>query len=336
MFTNVAFFNIIAFNKRVYSELGINTQVFDIRLKNGLRYSGNFAPNPTMSNVDVPIILMPLDILRDLPVALDWRGVQAASEENQAFRDNLNESVSALWSKKTLESKVKLKTWALSSASAFGDLLDMLHGMDGKPYDFANDRLGEILWRSFGERLLSKYPFPLPKPAKLNHDSALALVDKIIDQFIYLIEKRDIWRELYTDDGKPRLEKAAQRLFYIAALSYCEANDLDITPEAETGRGPVDFKFATGLEGRILVEIKLSKNGQLVSGYTKQLAIYNEAERSFDSRYVIINVGAMGNKLKQLNTAHANQLAVHGRAPRVIFVNGLPRESASKAKGSLI
>lgn len=83
----------------------------------------------------------------------------------------------------------------------------------------------------------------------------------------------------------------------MVALSYCEANNLDITPEAETGRGPVDFKFSNALDGRILVEIRLSKNGQLVTGYTKQLDIYNAAEKSFDSRYLVIDVGSMGKKM---------------------------------------
>ena len=141
--------------------------------------------------------------------------------------------------------------------------------MDGKPYDFAGDKLGEFVWRGIYDRIIADYPFLIPKPAKLDHNSALEIVDKIIEQFRHLIEDRDLWKELYTDDGQPRLEKAAQRLFYMVALSYCEANNLDITPEAETGRGPVDFKFSNALDGRILVELKLSRNSQYLSGYTK-------------------------------------------------------------------
>ncbi len=332
MFTNVAFGDILAFNQRIYTAIEVPTQEFEIKLRNGLKYSGVFARNPSVIGEDTPIVLMPSDVLRDLPVALDWSGVQDVSQKNQEFRDSLNESVSALWSKKTLEGKGKLKTWALSSSTAFGDLLDMVHGMDGKPYDFAADKLGELIWRSFGERILNEYPFSINKPKKLDHAAALMVVDQIIDHFTYLIEKRDIWRELYTDDGRPRLEKAAQRLFYIAALSYCEANGLNITPEAETGRGPVDFKFAAGIDGRILVEIKLSKNGQLVNGFTKQLQIYNDAEKAFASRYLIIDVGGMGDKLKKVKAAEQKQLDTHRRAPKILVVDGLPRESASKVK----
>jgi len=168
MFTNIAFGNILEFNKRIYAKLGVPTQKFDIKLKNGLSYVGTCALNPAVTKEATPVLLMPSDILRDLPVALDWSGVQEVSTSNKEFRDSLNESVSSLWSKKTLESKEKLKAWALSSPNAFGDLLDLLHGMDGKPYDFAGDRLGEIVWRSLSEKILEKYPFAIEKTTTLS------------------------------------------------------------------------------------------------------------------------------------------------------------------------
>jgi hypothetical protein len=68
--------------------------------------------------------------------------------------------------------------------------------------------------------------------------------------------------------GSPRPEKAAQRLFFAIAYAYCKANNLDVTPEADTGNGPVDFKVSLGFTGRVLVEIKLSTNTKLVRGYT--------------------------------------------------------------------
>jgi len=37
----------------------------------------------------------------------------------------------------------------------------------------------------------------------------------------------------------------------------------------------VDFKFSIGFTRRVLVEIKLTSNSKLVSGFTKQLPTYN-------------------------------------------------------------
>lgn len=332
MFTNVAFGNLLAFNERVYGLLGVPTETFLLKLKSGEAFQGRFARNPYARGADTPVILMPIDILRELPVALDWRGIQESSERNREFRDSLNSAVASLWSKKSLESKEQLKKWALSSPSAFGDLLDLLHGMDGKPYDFVGDKMGEIVWRSFYETVISKYPFAIAKPEEITFETTVQIVDQIIDQFSYLIEKRDLWKELYTGDGTPRLEKSAQRLFYITALSYCEANNLDITPEAETGRGPVDFKFSSGIQSRVIVEIKLSRNGQVVNGYSKQLKIYGDAERTIASRYVIIDVGQMGDKLRRLRAIEKSEIDQGRAPPKIVVIDGLPRKSASKVK----
>src|SRR6202008_2938636 len=94
--------------------------------------------------------------------------------------------------------------------------------------------------------------------------------------------------------GSPRPEKAAQRLFFAVAHAYCKANDIDLTPEADTGNGPVDFKMSSGFTGRVLVEIKLSTNPKVVAGYAKQLETYKEAEETTRGFYVMIDVGQMG------------------------------------------
>ena len=62
-----------------------------------------------------------------------------------------------------------------------------------------------------------------------------------------------------------------------------------MTPEAETGFGPVDFKFSIGDECKILVELKLSSNKKLRAGYEKQIQAYHVAEKAIHSFYVIIN-----------------------------------------------
>ncbi|RYF42808.1 MAG: hypothetical protein EOO38_19365 [Cytophagaceae bacterium] len=282
-------------------------------------------------NRRIPVILMPLDVLRELPVALDWAGIQTVSEDNKRFRDSLNSSVSSLWSRKTLESKSHLKQWAISGKEAFGDLLDMIHGMDGKPYDFVNDRLGEFVWRTFADRLIMQHPFPIQRPIVNNAASTIDIVDKIVSQFQHLVENRDLWREFHTENGQPRVEKAAQRLFYMTALSYCEANNLDITPEADTGRGPVDFKFSTGANDRVLVELKLSKNRKMLQGYTKQIQIYNSAEKAVASKYIVLDVGGMGKRFHQVEAARLAQIAALGSAPELILIDAKIRASASKA-----
>lgn len=207
----------------------------------------------------------------------------------------------------------------------------MLHGQDGKPYDFVGDKLGEIIWRTLGERISQAHPLKIEKPKSNSEDEISDIVDNILEQFKFLIEKRDLWKDLYVSPKKVRLEQAAQRMFYSIAYSYCEANDLDISPEAYAGRGPVDFKFSSGFKKRILVEIKLSTNTQLVHGYEKQLKLYDEAEMPFKSYFLIINVGQLRNKLKSVRYIEDCRKAKGLRTPEIVVVDGIYRKSASKA-----
>jgi hypothetical protein len=255
--------------------------------------------------------------------------VQEVASENNLFRESLNASVAELWSKKTLESKEKLKAWALSNQQAFGSLLDLLHGHDGKPYDFIGDPHGELIWRDVGRRIVTKNPLTLAKPTKYDQASTLEVVEKIVEQFRFLIEDRDLWRDLYAA-GKPRFEKASQRMFYVIAYSYCAANDIDITPEADTGRGPVDFKLSNGMSSRVLVEIKLSTNNKLVQGYARQLAAYERAEVPIESYYVVLDVGSLAEKHERILALRNEKVSAGVRAPRLLVIDGSPKQSASK------
>ena len=326
MFTNVCLKNIEAFNRRIQAQFSLPSRKLTVKCWSG-DFEGIFTENPLLPGI--PVIFMPTDILRDLPLAVDWGEVQQAAQENERFRDSLNGSVAELWSKKTREGKSELRRWALSGAEAFGDLLDILHGMDGKPYDFLKDPKGEIAWRSVVDRILSKYPLKeKARPLKSESD-VLHIVDHIISRFKDFVEKRDLWRELYTDERKPRLEKAAQRLFYLLAHSYCEANDLDLTPEADTGAGPVDFKVSFGMSKKVLVEIKLSTNSQVVKGYRKQIVAYQEGEDTILARYVVINVGNIGNKFRAIEGLRANLSAIDNSTLGAVLIDGLPKLSAS-------
>jgi hypothetical protein len=167
------------------------------------------------------------------------------------------------------------------------------------------------------------------KPTEWNQRTLATVVEQIIENFRHMIEDRRYSEELY-HDGRPRAEKAAQRMFFLVAQAFCKANDLDLTPEADTGNGPVDFKISSGFSGRALVEIKLSTNGKLVAGYTRQLEAYATAEEAKLAYYLIVDVGQMGNRYEAL-MAEKNIRAMEGKPLRPIFVvDGSRKLSASK------
>jgi hypothetical protein len=114
------------------------------------------------------------------------------------------------------------------------------------------------------------------------------------------------------------------------AYSYCKANDLDLTPEADSGNGPVDFKLSQGNDSKVVVEIKLSTNGSLVHGYEKQLEIYKAADDTNLGVFLIIDVGGIGKKYGVVQKIRSEFLKENAHASDIWYVDGNQKASASK------
>jgi hypothetical protein len=327
MTTNVILGDLLAFNERILAHLPIPRQNVTLRLQNGNRFEVSLPINPFMKAGD-PVILVPLDILRALPVASDWSDVEHAASQNEQIRNLLNAQIADFWKIKTLREKDKLRQWALSGKDEFHTLIEMIHAVPPIPYDSKADPEGEIFWRTISAKLAEREPLEIKQPANLDLAGVTLVVTQIVEQFRFLVEARRFSEELYYEN-KPRPERAAQRLFFAVAYAYCKANNLDITPEAETGNGPVDFKVSSGFTGRVLVEIKLSTN-DIVKGYSRQLETYKAGEETSKGFYIVIDVGQMGEKDEAL--LEVKNLAASRGEPvsDVIFIDGARKPSASK------
>jgi hypothetical protein len=97
-----------------------------LRLRNGKAYDAGLPENPYVKG-GAPIILVPIDVLRDLPVATDWSDVASAASKNAELRHRVNDQIGRLWTAKTLKDKDALRRWALSGKDAFETLLEMIH-----------------------------------------------------------------------------------------------------------------------------------------------------------------------------------------------------------------
>jgi hypothetical protein len=328
MTTNVILGDLLRFNTRVLDGLQIPRQAMTLRLRNGKVYDAVLPVNPYVRG-GAPVILVPTDILRDLPIAKDWSDIADAASQNAELRGRVNDQIAQLWTAKTLKDKDEVRRWALSGKDAFETLLEMIRDAHPTAYDTSGDPLGELVWRRLAATLAELEPFSLKAPPQLDLVGVDGVVEQIIEQFRFLIEDRRISEDLY-HQGRPRPEKAAQRLFFAVAHAYCKANNLDLTPEADTGNGPVDFKVSWGFTGRVLVEIKLSTNGKLVKGYSRQLETYKTAEETVKGYYVVLDVGQMGEKGDKL-MAVRNAAAACGEATSpIVFVDASRKPSASK------
>lgn len=328
MTTNVILGDLLDFNRRILKELGIAGEPRQIGLRNGKTFDTSLPVNPCLTNGG-PIILVPSDVLRDLPIVTDWSTLADAASKNEELRYRVNDQIAHLWEAKSRKGKDELRRWVMSGKGEFETFLDIVKGATLRPYDLQADPDGELFWRRLAETLPEQFPVEIGKSMPMDYSGVLSVVKQIIEQFRFLIEDRRFSEELY-HNGTPRPEKAAQRLFFAVAYAYCKANHLDLTPEADTGNGPVDFKISRGFSGRVLVEIKLSRNSKVVAGYAKQLEAYKIAEETLQGYYVIVDVGQMGNKDERLIKIHNEAVKKGEQVSPIVFIDGSRRASASK------
>jgi hypothetical protein len=322
MTTRIILPDLAIFTERILRGTSVPTQSF--------KFEGetfDLPANPFAKNA-MPIVLVPKDVLSRLPVASDWREVADAAAQNAAFRHRVNQYIGDIWQTKTRKNKALLRANVLRSRSAVEALLEVIHGGQRTPYDFNTDPLGLRGWRIVFEKIADDEPLQLARPQSWTLDAVFEIVRKVVSQFQFLIEKKGLNRLLW-HQGRPHQEAVAQRLFFAVAHAYCKANDLDITPEADTGNGVVDFKFSEGYSTKVLVETKLSSNHKLMRGFEHQLEAYRTSEETMRAVYLVIDVGGMGKKDKALIELRNEQIRRGESASDLIFVDGFVGPSAS-------
>lgn len=155
------------------------------------------------------------------------------------------------------------------------------------------------------------------------------MVLESIEMFKHHVEKGNLWEELWIN-GKPKKERAGQLIYFAMADCYCRANNIDISPEAHMGGGPIDFKFSVGYNARVLVEMKRS-GGTVVHGYEKQLEIYKEAARTNFGIFVVIDYGdGLKPKLDAIRKIQKTRQEANEEASEIIVIDARQKASASK------
>ncbi len=99
-----------------------------------------------------------------------------------------------------------------------------------------------------------------------------------------VIENKDGYRIFYIKGVPIKRETDVHVMF---RLTWFASPD-DVTPEANDGRGPVDFKISQGAFDKSLVEFKLASNTQLAKNLQNQVEIYKKAHDTDKAIKVII------------------------------------------------
>ena len=277
------------------------------------------------------IKLLPTSILSDLPLAFCWSDIDVVCGFNAALRQSVNEVIGNTWKEAVKLKKHELRDFLVKNPELIKDALDLYRTKKAAPYDFEKDPSGQVKWKSASEEATSKHPLPLSLSKNPTLEEIYDVVDKIVLKFKDLVENNALSSLFYKDNNAPKHEEAAQKLFYGIADCYCEANNVDLTREANAGRGPVDFKFSKSYGSRVLVEIKLSANPRMIHGYQKQLDEYRKAEKSLKVIFLVVDVvGGNQNNITKLKDLIKSPPKIGELRPTVYFIDAIPRPPASK------
>jgi hypothetical protein len=292
----------------------------------GGKFGGRELPaNPY--NPAKPVILVPRDILRDLPLAADWSDVSRVVLEVREIRDSINKLFGNFAKASVTQKKAAVRKIVLSSKKLLTLLINAVTAA-AENYDEKADLDGYFKFREILSEDPKRFRGMVSAPSSATPASLTKTVLEMIDEFKKLIENNNMW-ELLWYGSTPRHERASQLLFFAVSTMICATNNIDISPETNSGGGPVDFKFSKGFKGRVLVELKLSK-GRVVHGYQTQLDIYKKAAATQAGVFVVLDVGGMGNKLRTIQKLKAAAEARGEVASEIVVINEKRRKSASK------
>lgn len=113
------------------------------------------------------------------------------------------------------------------------------------------------------------------------------VVKQALEGFSHSIVNHGSYKLLWNEKNS-RDEKSIQNLFLVSSHLFFNTHNIDISREANIGRGPVDFKISRGNKEKILVEIKKAANPKINHGIKKQLPKYMIAEEVKVAYYLVV------------------------------------------------
>lgn len=275
---------------------------------------------------NVPILLLPEEILHELPIARDWDDIDRVASENESIRREISVEIGEEWSRwASSKKKNYLRQRIFMNPEACGRVISGYRKEEIDSLELKEDAeyLAELLLRMTKMSMSFK---TISEP-QTSFDAMM----EVIGIFKDWVENNRGWAEIQYAPSR-RKEKAVQRYMHLGAKYFVESNDLDISFEADEGRGPVDIKLSRGSD-KTIAEIKLSSNSRYLHGYQNQVQEYGSAERTSKLIYVFVDVGNPERR-KTIMELHRNNLEKGVRCPELVIIDANERNSASKFDGS--
>ena len=275
-----------------------------------------------------PTILLPQELLKPLPIALDIEGALINADLNEEARKAVNKLFSTAYQSGISPEKSELRNFIWSNKSLFNGILSGYRQAKSSRYDFDTDPLEVSGYDSIARELIGT-----PSVNMVGLDDWGRVVGCVTNTLLHLrqsIEENKLSEVLYDDAGKPRKEAISQRIIYAIAAIFGNLYNVDVSQQGNAGPGAVDFRFTVGSKSRLLLELKLSTHARLRDGYYEQLPAYGRAEGIKKLILVIIQVSADDAHLDALKRS----ITLKSLPIQVVVIDAVPKPSASKRTAS--
>jgi len=310
MVARLVYDNIVTYSKRIFRELGITPEAYP-----GYHFKDGIPQNPYKPYW---ILLLPVDILHELPIARCWDDIDRVCRENDAIRAEINDMIGNQWARMASSAKKRyMREWVFKNPDRLSRIVN----------SYKNARVDAFNVFSDIDYLVGFLQSTINVPESEKSSSLEASLE-IIAIFADWVENNRGAIVIKEADLRAA-EKTVQRTMHATAKYYCQRNNWDISPEEDGGRGPVDFKISRGID-KTVIEIKLTSNRECVHGLEVQIEEYAKAEGTDKKIFLLVNTGVHSERVADVQKKHA-EMTTDGKKPaHVIVINSLPKESASK------
>ncbi len=309
MVARIIYDSILTYSKRVYRELEISASTFP-----EYKFSDGILINPYKG---IKLLLLPTDILHELPIARCWDDIDRVCRENDAIRAEINDLVSAKWAKMaSSEKKRYLREWVFKNPERVSRIVDSYRKATVDAYDPLSDI----------DYLVGYMRNTFAVTSDKNTSSFETSLD-IVDNYREWVEYHRGSSIIQSASSRTR-EKTVQRTLHAIALMYCKKFDWDISPEVDSGRGPVDFKISRGSD-KTVIEIKLTSNTECVHGLEVQIEEYAKSESTNNKLFILVNTGQNEGRVNTVLEKYEEMLHAGLNPAQVVIIDAKEKASAS-------
>jgi hypothetical protein len=339
IFCNILKDRFIQYTQRVCEQHGIRGQTVSVEHGQwgaaAARWSERRVALPKSPVTNAAVLLTPDRFLQDIPLRVTAEQFYSWAEVNinQHLRDDLNfdlaqELTRAERAERGRRVAFRNPEAALRYVHEVADLTEAV------PYNVVTDPRGLVRWFEVGQGAAQANAEPLSEPAE---NEFFDWIGTLIDRFQHAVEDTDLWRALWNDDlTRPRVEKVVQAIAGSMWTEMCKSANIDITREANAGRGPVDFKFSAGWRRRALLEVKLLSSSKLRQGAAAQLPQYMVSEQLSCAYYVCVGFTAEDfspDRIKLVGDTCSAYQAQSGYTVTPRYIDARPKLPGSKLPG---